>query len=81
MTDGGVWDKRECAAELIAMMRALGHKRFHLVGHDRGARVGYRLALDHPTHVISFSPLAVVPTLDLWPAVDAMFASGAFYWF
>lgn len=79
--EDGVWDKRECAAELVALMRALGHERFHVVGHDRGARVGYRLALDHPASVVSFSALAVVPTLDVWPAIDAAFASGAFHWF
>lgn len=81
ITDDGVWDKRECAAELVALMRALGHERFHVVGHDRGARVGYRLALDHPARIVSFSALAVVPTLDVWPAIDAAFARGAFHWF
>ena len=81
LTDAGAWDKREVAAELVAMMRRLGHERFHLVGHDRGARVGYRLALDHATHVNSFCPLAVVPILDVWPAVDRGFAKGAFHWF
>lgn len=81
MADDGIWDKRECAAELVAMMRALGHERFHVVGHDRGARVGYRLALDHPAHVMSYSALAVVPILDVWPAIDSTFARGAFHWF
>ena len=81
VTKDGLWDKRECAAELVDLMRALGHGRFHVVGHDRGARVGYRLALDHPASVVSFSALAVVPTLDVWPAIDAAFASGAFHWF
>jgi haloacetate dehalogenase len=76
-----VWDKREVAAELIVMMRRLGHERFALVGHDRGARVGYRLALDHTSAVTAFASLAVVPTLDVWPAVDRAFAKGAFHWF
>ena len=76
-----VWDKREVAAELVAMMGRLGHKRFSVVAHDRGARVGYRLALDHPTLVIAYASLAVVPTLDVWPAVDREFAKSAFHWF
>jgi haloacetate dehalogenase len=77
----GAWDKREVAAELVLLMRSLGHERFHVVGHDRGARVGYRLALDHPGHVSSFSSLAVVPVLDIRPAVDWAFAKAAFHWF
>jgi haloacetate dehalogenase len=81
VTDDGAWDKREVAAELVLLMRHLGHERFHVVGHDRGARVGYRLALDHPGHVSSFTSLAVVPILDIRPAVDWAFAKGAFHWF
>jgi haloacetate dehalogenase len=81
LTDDGAWDKREVAAELILLMRSLGHERFHVVGHDRGARVGYRLALDHARHVSSFCSLAVVPILDIWPAVDWEFAKAAFHWF
>ena len=81
VTEPGAWDKREVAAELVAMMRRLGHERFHVAGHDRGARVGYRLALDHASRVSSFCPMAVVPILDVWPAVDREFAKGAFHWF
>ena len=81
LSDDGAWDKREVAAELVLLMRRLGHERFHVVGHDRGARVGYRLALDHPGHVSSFTALAVVPILDIRPAVDWAFAKGAFHWF
>ncbi len=81
LSEAGVWDKREVAAELVLLMRSLGHERFHVVGHDRGARVGYRLALDHPGHVSSFSSLAVVPILDIRPAIDWEFAKAAFHWF
>ncbi len=81
LTDDGVWDKREVAAELVALMRSLGHQRFHVVGHDRGARVGYRLTLDHACHVSSFCTLAVVPILDVRSAVDWQFAKAAFHWF
>jgi haloacetate dehalogenase len=79
--DAGPWDKRAVAAELVAMMQALGHQRFAVVGHDRGARAGYRLALDHPDRVSAYGSLAVVPTLDIWPAVDREFAKAAFHWF
>lgn len=79
--DAGPWDKRAVGAELVAMMRSLGHDRFAVVGHDRGARVGYRLALDHPDRVSAYCSLAVVPTLDVWSAVDRQFAKGAFHWF
>ena len=81
LTDGGIWDKREVAEELVELMGRLGHERFHVVGHDRGARVGYRLALDHGDKVISFSPMAVVPILDVRPAIDWQFAKSAFHWF
>ena len=81
LTDDGAWDKRDVAAELVLLMRRLGHERFHVVGHDRGARVGYRLALDYPGQVSSFSSLAVVPILDVRPAVDWAFAKAAFHWF
>ena len=81
LLEPGDWDKREVAAELVRMMRALGHERFAVLGHDRGARVGYRLALDHAAHVSAFCSMAVVPTLDVWPAVDRAFAKGAFHWF
>ena len=79
--DAGPWHKRAVGTELVAMMHALGHDRFAVIGHDRGARVGYRLALDHPDSVSAYCSLAVVPTLDVWPAVDRHFAQGAFHWF
>ena len=79
--DDGLWDKRDVAAELVTLMRSLGHKRFAVVGHDRGARVGYRLALDYPGQVAAYCSIAVVPTLDVWPAVDHEFAKAAFHWF
>lgn len=81
LQDDGDWDKRHVAAELVHLMRRLGHERFHVIGHDRGARVGYRLALDHPRRVRRFCSLAVVPILDIRPAIDWEFAKSAFHWF
>lgn len=79
--DGRRWTKRRVAASLVALMDALGHHRFAVVGHDRGARAGYRLALDHPDRVDRYASLAVVPTLDAWDATDAGFALANFHWF
>jgi haloacetate dehalogenase len=75
------WTKRRVAAALVSLMEELGHERFALAGHDRGARVAYRLALDHPAKVSALASLAVVPTLDAMAAMDYRAASRAFHWF
>ncbi len=75
------WTKRRVGDALAALMDSLGHGRFGLVGHDRGARAGYRLALDHPARVSAFASLTVVPTLDAMAGVDFRFATRAFHWF
>lgn len=75
------WTKRRVAQALVALMESLGHSHFAIVGHDRGARVGYRLAMDYPDRVRAFSSLTVVPTLDAMAAVDFRFASKNFHWF
>ncbi|MDU8942011.1 alpha/beta fold hydrolase [Ovoidimarina sediminis] len=62
---------RAMAADMAALMSGLGHDRFHLVGHDRGARVAYRLARDHPGRLLSLTLMDIVPTdhlLDTWSA-------------
>jgi pimeloyl-ACP methyl ester carboxylesterase len=61
---GEGYTKREMAAELVQVMAGLGHERYAVVGHDRGARVGYRMALDHPGVVDRLAVLNVIPTLD-----------------
>jgi len=81
LTSGPRWTKRRVAAAVVDLMDELGHSAFALIGHDRGARVGYRLALDFPSHVRSFSSLTVIPTLDAFAGVDAAFAMNAFHWF
>ncbi len=75
------WTKRRAGAALVALMDGLGHGRFSVAGHDRGARVGYRLALDHPDRVAGLAALAVVPTLDALGAVDHRAAEKAYHWF
>jgi haloacetate dehalogenase len=61
---GEAFTKREMAADLVELMSALGHERFAVVGHDRGARVAYRMALDHPARVERVVLLNVIPTVD-----------------
>jgi haloacetate dehalogenase len=72
--------KRAMAARLVAAMDALGFHRFIVVGHDRGARVGYRLALDHPERVLGLAVLDIVPTVDAWRGADANFALAYWPW-
>jgi haloacetate dehalogenase len=61
---GGGYSKREMAAELVQVMEAAGFERFSVVGHDRGGRVAYRMALDAPDLVERLCTLNIIPTLD-----------------
>ena len=72
--------KRATAAIMVALMAQLGHARFFLAGHDRGARVAYRLTLDHPERVRRLASLDTVPTLDVWEGMDWQGALDAFHW-
>lgn len=72
--------KRTMAAELVAVMASLGHERFAVVGHDRGGRVAYRMALDHPGVITQLATLDIVPTLDTWEAARGTASVGMFHW-
>jgi haloacetate dehalogenase len=61
---GEGYSKREMAAELVELLARLGFERFSVVGHDRGGRVAYRMALDHPGAVERLGVLNIVPTVD-----------------
>lgn len=63
------FEKSRVAEHLIAVMAALGHDRFGLVGHDRGALVAFRAALDHPEVISHLGVLDVIPTVDNWAAL------------
>lgn len=78
--DHGVYCKRATADDQVAVMAALGFERFHIVGHDRGARVGHRLALDHPERVMSFTVLDVVASQAAFEGMDAALAFSWFHW-
>jgi haloacetate dehalogenase len=68
------------AADMIAVMAALGHERFFVAGHDRGGRVAYRLALDHPERVARLAVLDILPTLDVWERMNAEAALRGYHW-
>jgi haloacetate dehalogenase len=72
--------KRALAADQIQAMAALGFERFAVAGHDRGGRVAYRLALDHPDRVTRLAVLDIVPTAEVWARADATFALGYWHW-
>jgi haloacetate dehalogenase len=74
------YSKRAMAKELIEVMDKLGFRTFTLVGHDRGGRVSYRLALDHPTKVERLAVLDVIPILEAWSRSDARFAQTYWPW-
>ncbi|SCG40901.1 alpha/beta fold hydrolase [Micromonospora humi] len=71
--------KRAMAADVVALARALGHERFALAGHDRGALVAVRAGLDHPDTVTHLASLDVLPTLDMWDVLHGASAAVAFH--
>ncbi len=80
--DGGreTYSKRAMGEDVVAAMRALGHVRFGVVGHDRGARVAYRLALDHPGRVERLALLDIMPTIAMWEGMNAARALQVYHW-
>jgi haloacetate dehalogenase len=78
---GEGFSKREMALELIELMAGLGHERFAVVGHDRGARVAYRLALDHGERVTRVALLNVLPTIEQFERMGAGPSLGFWPWF
>lgn len=72
--------KREMARVVKELMASLGHDSFALAGHDRGGRVAYRLALDHPQCVTHLALLDIATTLDTWEAMDWQAAIRAYHW-
>ena len=72
---------RAMADDQLAVMRALGFERFHLVGHDRGGRTAHRLALDHPASVLSLAVLDIVPTYLMFDQVDRHLAQVYWHWY
>lgn len=77
---GEAYSKRAMAGDVIEVMEKLGFQRFAFVGHDRGARVGYRLALDHPHRLTRLAALDIVPTYAMWRDMDAKRAMRVYHW-
>ena len=75
------YSKRAMARDLVELMRILGFETFSLAGHDRGGRVAYRLALDHPERVEKLAVLDIVTTADAWRGADMDFGMTNFHWF
>jgi haloacetate dehalogenase len=79
--DHAAYSFRAMARDQIEVMKALGHERFVVAGHDRGARVVHRMALDHPEVVRKAAMLDILPTLTLYEETDAQFARAYWEWF
>jgi haloacetate dehalogenase len=79
--DHGAYSKRVMARDQVELMQALGFERFALVGHDRGARVARRLALDHPESVSRLAILDIVPTETIYRTLDQDRATAVWRYF
>jgi haloacetate dehalogenase len=79
--DHAPYSKRVMAGDQVAAMKALGHERFVVVGHDRGGRVGHRMAMDHPDAVAGLAVLDIAPTLAMYENTTEAFARAYWHWF
>jgi haloacetate dehalogenase len=79
--DHAPYSKRAMALDQLAVMRSLGFERFFVCGHDRGGRVAYRMALDHPERVLKLAVLDIVPTWEAFSRADMAFGLGYWHWF
>jgi len=79
--DHATYSKRATAADQVEVMRRLGFERFCVAGHDRGARVGHRMALDHPEAVERMALLDIAPTATMYATTNREFATGYYHWF
>lgn len=79
--DHAPYSKRAMARDMAEVMSALGHERFLVGAHDRGARVAHRLALDHPDRVIRLATLDIAPTREMYAQTTDAFARAYWHWF
>lgn len=75
------YSKRAMAGDVLALMDHLGHARFLIGAHDRGARVAHRLAADYPDRVIALSTLDIAPTREMYREADSGFAHTYWHWY
>ncbi len=79
--DHAPYSKQAMARDMVELMQGLGHTRFAVVAHDRGARVAHRLAIDNPDRVTRLAVLDIVPTIEHFERTDMAFALGYYHWF
>lgn len=78
--DHTVYAKRTMGQDIAGMMAALDIDAAHVLGHDRGGRVAYRFALDHPARVLKLGIIEIVPTGDFWAHWGADLALKGYHW-
>jgi haloacetate dehalogenase len=81
LPDHSNYSKRAMALDMVEVMESLGYIAFHVVGHDRGGRVGHRMARDHGRRVRSLTVLDISPTLKMYESSDMSFAKAYYHWF
>ena len=81
LPDHSNYSKRAMALDMVQVMQALGHRSFHVVGHDRGGRVGHRMARDHGKRVRSLTVMDISPTLKMYQSTNKAFATAYYHWF
>ncbi|MEL6953526.1 MAG: alpha/beta hydrolase [Pseudomonadota bacterium] len=79
--DSGAYAKRAMAGDIFELMDHFGHARFAIVGHDRGARVAHRMAIDCPERVTKLALLDIIPTIEHFERTDMAFARAYAHWF
>ena len=79
--DHATYSKRAMAADGVEVMQSLGLPSFAVVGHDRGGRIGHRMALDHPDRVTKLAVLDIVPTRHVYSTVSKDLATDYYHWF
>lgn len=79
--DHRFYSKRAMAQDMVELMDYFGYREFSVVGHDRGARVAHRLALDYPDRVKKVCIMDIVPTYHMFKHTDQAFATGYYHWF
>jgi len=79
--DHKTYSKKVMAGDQHALMKALGFEQFYVLGHDRGARVAHRLAVDYPQNVLKLMLLDISPTLTMYSQTTMSFAKGYWHWF
>lgn len=81
LPDHSNYSKRVMALDQVRVMEKLGFTKYHIVGHDRGARVAHRLMLDHPEKVLTCTMMDILPTYDMYKNTNQEFATKYWHWF